>query len=229
MTDSTNNSFEHQWQKAFDDAELTPPESVWEKIELGLTPENTPPSKPNFGNKPYYFLGGIIVGLLGLFLWLNNTEKENQVVEKEVVKSNKIIALVGEDTNHGAGNKPNTPLSVSSQTTTNMTTKSSVWTQTTAPVVGVHTNHRAEEKIVEVVGEDTNHGTETTTIEKTLTDSVEMIEPLTIKNIHSNIETPIINLPTDQTPYYVKPSIKPQKKSIFKNVKISVGAGAYQR
>ena len=85
MTDSTNNSFEEQWQNAFDDTQLTPPESVWEKIELTLKPENIPPSKPNFGNKPYYFLGGIVVGLLGLFFWL----KSGQIVEKQAIKGNK--------------------------------------------------------------------------------------------------------------------------------------------
>ena len=219
MTDSTNNSFENQWQKAFDDAELTPPESVWEKIELGLTPENSPPSKPNFGNKPYYFLGGIAVGLLGLFLWFNNAKKESQIVEKEVVKSN-IFAK-------------NEPI---------------ILEKKAIKVIGGYINNgvKYKAKVVDVVGEDTNHGAETTTevlplsmppqattIEEVsiriLNDSVEMIEPLTIKNIHSNIEAPIINLPTDQTPYYVKPVIKSKKKSIFENIKISVGAGTYQR
>ena len=225
MTDSTNNSFEEQWQHAFDDAELTPPESVWEKIELGLKPENTFPSKPNFGNKSYYFLGGIGMGLLGLFLWFDNTENDSQVVEKEEVKIENFISenkseVVGEDTNHGAEGK-------------------------VVRVVGGDTNHGAEDikyrtrKVVEVVGGDTNHGAESNNdivVEpileeipvRTLTDSIEMIEPLATKSIHSEIENPTINLPTDQTPYYVKPTPKPQKKSILKNVKISVGAGVYQ-
>ena len=241
MTDSTNNSFENQWQNAFDDAELTPPASVWEKIELGLAPENTPPSKPNFGNKPYYFLGVVLVSLFGLFLWFNDTEEESQVVDKEGFESKiiikkepvalekkveivggyakhgvkhnvKFVEVVGGDTNHGAESKAQL-----------------------VDVIGEDTNHGAESKakIVEVVGEDTNHGTEkTTTIDevpiRTLTDSIEIITPLSTRNIHADIENPTIILPTDQTPYYVKPSIKPPKKSILKNVKISVGAGAYQ-
>ena len=229
MTDSTNNSFEEQWQNAFDDTQLTPPESVWEKIELTLKPENTLPSKPNFGNRPYYFLGGIVVGLLGIFLWSNNTEKESQVVDKEEVKSNviikkepivsegKTVERVAQDINHKA---KFTPLSVSPQTT--------------LPVLSVETQTTAKaEKIIDVAGEDTNHGAEkTTTIEetpvRTLTDSVEIITPLTTKSIHSEIENPTVILPIDQTPYYVKPIIESKKKSIFKNVKISVGAGAYQ-
>ena len=217
MTDSTDNSFEEQWQNAFDDTQLTPPESVWEKVELTLKPENIPPSKPNFGNKPYYFLGGIVMGLLGLYLWLNNAEKESQIVDKEVVKSNVIIKKE--------------PIVSEGKT-----------------VERVAQNIKHKVRFVDVVGGDTNHGTESfvpvntnyevekeeTTSEityegKTFTDSIEMIEPLLTKNIHINIENPTIILPTDQTPYYVKPSIKPQKKSIFKNVKISVGAGVYQQ
>ena len=219
MTDSTNNSFEEQWQHAFDNTELTPPESVWEKIELGLKPENTLPSKPNFGNKPYYFLGGILVGILGLFLWFNNTEKQVQVVEKEEVKTEKTVVK----------NRPNI-------------------SQKDIEVVADDIKYKTN-KVVEVVGGDTNHGASgsenytmeeplfvvssiTTTEEipqRTLTDSVEMIEPLATKSIHSEIENPMIILPTDQTPYYVKPTPKPQKKSILKNIKISVGAGVYQQ
>ena len=208
MTDSTNNSFEEQWQHAFDDTQLTPPESVWEKIELTLKPENTLPSKPDFGNNPYYFLGVIVVGLLGLSLWFNNTEKESQIIEKEVVKSNIIIK------------------------------KEPIFLEKKVEVVSGNTNHRErgikhDTKFVDVVGEDTNHGAEKTTMieevpVRNLTDSIEIITPLTTKSIHSEIENPTIILPIDQTPYYVKPPIKPQKKSIFKNVKISVGAGAYQ-
>ena len=213
MTDSTNNSFEEQWQKAFDNTELTPPASVWEKIELGLKPENTHPSKPNFGNKPYYFLGGISVGLLGLFLWFNKPEKESQVVEKQEVKveknvlksspniSEKIVEVVGGDTNHGVNyiNYKTKSLSVEPL---------SVYPQTTE----VETQKTAEENPVE----------------RTLTDSVEIIEPLATKSIHSEMGNPTINLPTDQTPYYIKPPIKPQKKSIWDKVKISGGVGVYQ-
>ena len=201
MTDSTNNSFENQWQNAFDDAELTPPASVWEKIESGLTPENTPLPKTNFRNKPYYLLGGIIVGLLGLFVWFNNTEKQNQIIEKQDVKSKIIIKT-----------EP-------------------VILKEKVKVVGGDTNHWAkgikhDTKFVDVIDEDTNDGTEEIPI-RILTDSVEMVESLATKNIYAEIEKPTIILPIDQTPYYVKPSIKTPKKSILKNVKISVGAGAY--
>jgi hypothetical protein len=216
MTDSTNNSFEEQWQHAFDNAELTPPESVWEKIELSLKPESILPSKPNFGNKPYYFLGGILAGLLGVFLWFSNTENKNQVVEKQdvIVKksiSQKVVRVVGGDTNHGAKHKASKIVEV----------------------VGVAINHGASGTENYMIEEPLSVSPPITTIGeipvKTLTDSVEMIEPLTTKSIHAEIENPTINLPTDQAPYYVKPIPKSQKKSIFKNVKISVGAGVYQQ
>jgi hypothetical protein len=219
MIDSTNNSFEEQWQRAFDDTQLTPPESVWEKIELSLKPQNMPPSKPDFGNKPYYFLGGIVVLVLGIFVWFNQDEK-----------------VVGEDINHGVKEV--------------QTVEKQVITKKIEPVFLVKEDKKIIKKktnqniIKEVVGlsvpmntkhgaEDINPETETKVIEeipsRTLTDSIATIEPLSIKNIHSQIENPTINLPIDQTPYYVKPIPKPQKKSILKNVKISVGAGVYQQ
>ena len=217
MTDSTNNSFEEQWQNAFDDAELTPPESVWEKIELGLKPENMLPSKTNFGNKPYYFLGGIIVGLLGTFLWFKNAKKESQVSEKENISIEK-----------------------------NIIKSEPVYLEKTGEVITKKTNQRSnyKAKIVRVFANDANYevnrAEESLYVEtqitptqeipiRTLIDSVEMIEPLSTKIIHSEIENPTIYLPTNQTPYYVKPILKSQKKSILKNVKFSIGAGIHQQ
>jgi hypothetical protein len=220
MTDSSNNSFEQQWQHAFDDAELTPPESVWEKIELTLKPENTPPAKPNFGSKSYYFWGGVGVGLLGLFLWINNLENKSQTIEKEEVIIKKLVNI---PTNEDVKNEMLTPKKQG------IPLRKSI-------------NSNTLVKVVDVVGlsvpVNTNYGSEETPIvepkenneeisPRTLTDSVEMIEPLTIKNIQSEIEHPVIILPTEQTPYYIKPIPKSKKKSILKNVKISVGAGLY--
>jgi hypothetical protein len=208
MIDSTNNSFEEQWQHAFDDTQLTPPESVWEKIELSLEPQNTPPSKPDFGNKPYYFLGGIVVLVLGIFLWFNQDEKvvgeseikntaKTEIFEKQLVtEENKPIDLMKD-------------------------VKKTIKKKTNQVIVSEEEiKHNSKETEMEIAQEIP---------ERVLTDSVAMIEPLSIKTIHSQIENPKINLPTDQTPYYVKPIPKPQKKSILKNVKISVGAGVYQQ
>jgi hypothetical protein len=210
MTDSTNNSFEEQWQHAFDNAELTPPESVWEKIELGLNPEHTLPSKPNFGNKPYYFLGGIGVGLLGLFLWFNKTEKQVQVIEKEVVISK----------------KPD--IKIKKVEAVILAEKEEAISENHLKKLPIITSEKSKEIILfpETPIAETKENDEEVFI-RTLTDSVEMIEPLTTKSIHSEIENPTINLPTDQTPYYVKPIPKPQKKSILKNVKISGSVGIY--
>lgn len=211
MTDSTNNSFEEQWQHAFDDAELTPPESVWEKIELGLKPKNTLPSKPNFGNKPYYFLGGIIVGLLAMLLLVNNRRKESQVVEKQ-----RFIAK-----------KPS--VKIKQEETIILGEKQEVFSESHLKKKPIMASEKSKEIILftETPNAEPRENTEEIPI-RTLTDSVEMIEPLATKSIHSKIENPTINLPTDQTPYYIKPPFKPQKKSIFKNVKISAGVGIYQ-
>lgn len=212
MTDSTNNSFEEQWQHAFDDAELTPPESVWEKIELTLKPEHTLPAKPNFGNKPNYFLGGIIVGVLGLFLWFNNDKKDSQVVKKEeIIIKNLIVKIKKEQT---IGLKENKV----------------VFSENSLKKLPIMASKKSKEIILstEIPIAEPKANNEEIPI-KTLTDSVEMIEPLATKSIHSEIGNPVINLPTEQTPYYIKSPIKPQKKSIFKNVKISAGVGVYQR
>ena len=211
MTDLTNNSFEEQWQHAFDDTELTPSESVWEKIELGLKPENTLPSKTNFGNKPYYFLGVISVGLLSLFLWFNNNEKESQVIGKQ-----EVIAK-----------KPT--IKIKKEETIILAEKKEIFSESHLKKLPIMASEKSKEIILftEIPSTEPKENNGEIPI-RTLTISVEMIEPLTTKSIHSEIENPTINLPTDQTPYYIKTPIKPQKKSIFKNIKISAGVVVYQ-
>ena len=49
MEDITNNSFEEQWQRAFDDASSPPSEEVWERIEFSLEKNFQPKS----GNNSY--------------------------------------------------------------------------------------------------------------------------------------------------------------------------------
>jgi hypothetical protein len=212
MTDSTNNSFEEQWQHAFDNAELTPPESVWEKIELGLNPEHTLPSKPNFGNKSYYFFGGLVVGILGIFLWFSNVKEKSQILEKEVVINKK------------------STIKIEKEEAVILAEKKEIISEIHSKKLPTITSEKSKEITLfpEIPIAETKENDEEVPI-RTLTDSVEMIEPLTTKSILSGIENPTINLPTDQTPYYVKPIPKSQKKSILKNVKISVGAGVYQQ
>lgn len=85
MENTTHNSFEEQWQNAFDDALLPPSEAVWERIESGL--ENNIPPKPN-NNSTYYF-GAISAIILGVVLWFfmgkNEVKKESQVIENEII------------------------------------------------------------------------------------------------------------------------------------------------
>ncbi len=60
MNDSSKNSFEQQWQDAFENASLTPSESVWEGIDARLPQANKPPK--NFPTSGY--IGIALVGLL---------------------------------------------------------------------------------------------------------------------------------------------------------------------
>ena len=74
MENTTNNSFEEQWQKAFDDASLPPSEAVWERIESGLQSNIHP--KPNYNS---YYFGVISAVILGVSLWFfinRNKEKK---------------------------------------------------------------------------------------------------------------------------------------------------------
>lgn len=85
MENTRHNSFEEQWQNAFDDASLPPSEAVWERIESNL--ENNIPPKPN-NNFTYYF-GFITTIILGVGLWFfmseNEVKKEVQVIENEII------------------------------------------------------------------------------------------------------------------------------------------------
>lgn len=84
MENTTNNSFEEQWQKAFDDASLPPSEAVWERIELDL--ENN--ILPKSGNSSYYF-GAFSALILGISLWFfmhkNEEKKQVQVIENKAI------------------------------------------------------------------------------------------------------------------------------------------------
>lgn len=60
MNDSSNNPFEQQWQDAFENASLTPSESVWEGIDARLPQATKPPkSFPTSG-----YIGIAFIGLL---------------------------------------------------------------------------------------------------------------------------------------------------------------------
>lgn len=198
MNNSTNNSFEEQWQKAFDDASLPPSDAVWEKIELGLGNDNIPP-KPNNGS---YYVGGIILTvILGLGIWFFSPEKEAikplQVIEnKKITHEGKVENIVLEK----VAIKPKE----------------------------IQTTHKVKENVEIVPTESEIVMQEPENQKRIITDSIDFINPkISTQNINTNFENPSIEIPFQSTPYYEKPIPKPKKKSIFNKVKISVNAGVY--
>ena len=93
MNDSSKNSFEQQWQDAFENASLTPSESVWEGIDARLPQANKPPK--NFPTSGY--IGIALVGLLASLMWWQTTTTDiqpsiqPQVIRKKVVSQPKTL------------------------------------------------------------------------------------------------------------------------------------------
>jgi hypothetical protein len=204
MNNSTNNSFEEQWQKAFDDASLPPSEAVWEKIDLQLETPNPP--KPNNGS---YYIGAISAVILGVGLWFFMSNKEEkkvlQVVENKVVVSENKIEKEVLKTEEKLIIKPKekTPLK-------------KVFTPEKEEVI----EPIIEPEIITQIPENQ---------ERIITDSIDFMSPImATKKINSEFMNPSINIPFEQTPYYEIPKPKSKKKSIWDKVRISGGVGVYQ-
>ena len=200
MENTTNNSFEEQWQRAFDDASLSPSEAVWERIESGLQ-DNIPP-KPN--NNFFYF-GAITAVILGVGLWFfmskDETKKEMQFVENKVVISKNSIekVLPREEVKLIIKPKEKTPIR-----------------KILLP---------EKEEIIEpeiLINQPENQ-------ERVIIDSIDFISPImATKKVNSELVNPSINIPFEQTPYYEISKPKPKKKSVWDKVRISGGVGVYQ-
>lgn len=203
MNNSTNNSFEEQWQRAFDDASLPPSDAVWEKIELGLGNDNIPPKS---GNGSFYVGGAILTVILGVGLWFFSNEKEDvkslQVIEnKEIKQEEKIEKVVLEK-------EIIKPQEIKVEKKVIIPKKEEVEIVTTEPEI--------------VIREPENQM-------RIITDSIDFISPkISTKNMNTDFENPSIEIPFQSTPYYEKPKPKPQKKSFWDKVKISGGVGIYQ-
>jgi hypothetical protein len=199
IDDLSHNSFEEQWQNAFDDASMTPPDAVWEKIELGLG-NNVPPKS---GNGPYY-LGVISVVILGLSLWffMGNKvgEKPTQIIDNKPIVIEKKVKVVLPKIEEKITIKLNEPVTVN---------------KVSIPEI----EENVESPILDIQPEK---------LERKLADSVDFITPIAPKQIKSDFTTVIPEFQTEQTPYYEKPKPKPKKKSIFRNVRVSGGIGVYQ-
>ncbi len=200
MENTTNNSFEEQWQKAFDDASLFPSEAVWERVELSL--QNDIPPKPN-NNSTYYF-GAITAVILGLCLWVfmgkNEVKKEVQVVENKVVMPlGKIENILPKEAKLIIKPKEKTLIK-----------------KVFIP---------EKEEIIEpeiVVNEPENQ-------ERIINDSIDFMSPIIIiQKVNSELMNSPINIPFERTSYYEIPKPKFKKKSIWDKIRISGGVGVYQ-
>ncbi|MEY4539075.1 MAG: hypothetical protein RLZZ306_832 [Bacteroidota bacterium] len=204
MNNSTNNSFEEQWQRAFDDASLPPSEAVWEKIDSQLQTPNPP--KPNNGS---YYIGAISAVILVVSLWFlvgnNEEEKVLQVVENKTVKiENKIEKLIPEKEE-----------------------KLIIKPKEKTPIKKVSTPEK--EEIIEPITEPEIITQIPENQERIITDSIDFMSPImATKKVNSELVNPSINIPFEQTPYYEIPKPKSKKKSIWDKVRISGGVGVYQ-
>jgi NACalpha-BTF3-like transcription factor len=206
MNNSTNNSFEEQWQRAFDDASLPPSDAVWEKIELGLGNDNIPP-KPN--NSSYYLGGAVLTVILGLGIWFFSNEKEaiksTQVFENKGVKQEEKVESVVLEKIEKVAIKPKEIQAIK---------------KVIIP---------KKEEVEVVVNEPDIIVQEPENQTRIITDSIDFINPkISTKNMDTGFENPSIEIPFQATPYYEKPIPKPKKKSIWDKVRISGGVGIYQ-
>ena len=204
MENNTNNSFEEQWQRAFDDASLPPSEAVWEKIDSQL--ETLNPPKPNSG---LYYTGIISAVILigGLWFFMGNKKEKNvlQVVEnKMVITENKIEKVIPE-----------------------MEQKRIIKPKEKTPIKKVFTPEK--EEVIEPISEPEIITQLPENQERIITDSIDFMSPImAIKKVNSELVNPSINVPFEQTPYYEIPKPKSKKKSIWDKVRISGGVGVYQ-
>jgi hypothetical protein len=217
MKENQLHSFEEQWRNAFDDASMTPPDSVWGGIEAQLG--DTAPLPPTSSGLPFYYIGGLAgVLLLGIGAYFFFGEKETplpeqktgQVIEQklekvpEVVVEQKVLIPVEKTI------KPN--------------------------VVQAKTKQQLEANpVIENTEEKETQVSENQTIE-TKKELPESIEPLTSKSIKTYEVKPMEQVeiqPKDTTAYYIKSKPQPKKETIWekvkKNVKVSGGVGVYQQ
>ena len=200
MGNITNNSFEEQWQKAFDNASLPPSEAVWERIELDL--ENN--ILPKSGNGLYY-IGVISAVILGVSSWLfinkNEVKKQIQVIENKAIISSEKIEKSAFKKEEKLISKP----------------------KEISQIKKVFVPEK--EEIIEpdiLVKEPENEV-------RIINDSIDFMNPImTTKKVNFELINPNIIIPFEQTPYYEIPKPITKKKSIWDRIRISGGVGVYQ-
>lgn len=204
MENTTNNSFEEQWQRAFDDASSPPSEAVWERIELSL--ENN--FQPKFSSNAYT-IGVISAVILGISLWFFISPKEEknplQVIENKIVISKESVEKI----------VPKIEGILVIKQKENRQAKKAI-------VLEKQENIEPTIKVDLDVKESENQ-------ERIITNSIDFMSPImATKKINSELDSPTINLPFENTLYYEIPKPIPKKKSILDKVRISGGVGIYQ-
>ena len=200
MENTTNNSFEEQWQRAFDDASLPPSEAVWEKVELCLGNQNIPPKSGN----GLYYVGAISAVILGVVLWFILSKKESvkriQVVENKIVVSKKIVPK-----------------------------EEKIIVKSKEKTVIKKTFIPEKEEVIELINDPESVTIEPQNQERIIIDSIDFMSPIILtQKVNSESLNPTINIPLERTPYYEIPKPKSKKKSIWEKVKVSGGVGIYQ-
>ena len=204
MEDITNNSFEEQWQRAFDDASSPPSEAVWERIEWSL--ENN--FQPKFSSNAYT-ISAISAIILGISLWLFMSPKEEKkqlkVIEnKVVIPDNSLEKMVS---------KIEEKLVIKQKE--NRQVKK-------AFILEKPENIESITKLDLKIKESENQ-------ERIITNSIDFMSPIMVtKKINSELANPSINIPLENTPYYEIPKPKSKKKSIWNKIRISAGVVVYQ-
>lgn len=200
MENTTNNSFEEQWQQAFDNASLSPSEAVWERIDLQL--ETIIPPKPD--NSSYYIATiSTVILVVGLWFFMSKKEviKPVQVVENKIVILEKVIPKTEEKL-----------IIKPKEKTLIRKVFISEKKETIEPII--------ESEIITQIPENQ---------ERIITDSIDLMSPImATQKVNSELANPSINIPFEQTPYYEIPKPKSKKKSIWDKVRISGGIGIYQ-
>ena len=204
MEDVTNNSFEEQWQRAFDDASSPPSEAVWERIEWSL--ENN--FQPKFSSNAYT-ISAISAIILGISLWLFMSPKEEKKQLKVI--ENKVVML--ENSVEKMVSKIEEKLVIKQKE--NRQVKK-------AFILEKPENIESITKLDSKIKESENQ-------ERIITNSIDFMSPImAIKKINSELANPSINIPLENTPYYEIPKPKSKKKSIWNKIGISAGVGVYQ-
>ena len=203
MGNTTNNSFEEQWQKAFDDASLLPSQAVWERIEVGL--ENNIP--PKSGSNSYY-IGAILAVILSIGTWFFMSKKEEQKKMQSI--ENKVVIP--------KENVEKVELKIEEKLIIRPKEK----TQVIKVIIPEKQEIIKSDIVVEDVKEPENQ-------ERVIINSIDFMSPImATQKINSELDSPSINIPFDNTPYYEIPKPKSKKKSILDKVRISGGVGIYQ-